>query len=226
MSQRVARGAPRQSATDRAYVYARQQIISGGFPPGELITEGQVSEALEISRTPVREAFMLLAAEGLLRLFPKRGALVVPVTWAEVGDIFEARLLVERWAVERVIQRGVTDQLVADLRAALDDERRALRRGTREFHESGRFLNTVLLGATGNAIVAAFHDSLMMRQLRMGQVAVELDEVLYPALDIIDHHRRLVDAIIAGDMPLALELVELHVARTRTMLRPRAPSGP
>ncbi len=117
--------AGRPSATERAYEYAKAQIISCAFPPGELITEGQVSEALEVSRTPVREAFMLLAAEGFLRLYPKRGALVVPVTWVEVDEVLEARRLVERWAVEQLIAMRPAG-LESRLRAALDDLERAL----------------------------------------------------------------------------------------------------
>ena len=55
-----------------------------------------------MSRTPVREAFLRLEAEGLLRLFPKRGALVVPVSPAEVEAVLEARELVEGHAVAKL----------------------------------------------------------------------------------------------------------------------------
>ena len=59
-----------------------------------------------MSRTPVREAFLRLEAEGLLRLYPKRGALVVPVSPEEVRNVMEARLVLEWFAVENVIRRG------------------------------------------------------------------------------------------------------------------------
>ena len=70
---------PQDSAADRAYAFVKDRIITGAYAGGTLISEGEVSAAVRISRTPVREAFLRLAAEGLLRLYPKRGALVVPV---------------------------------------------------------------------------------------------------------------------------------------------------
>ena len=88
------------AAKDRAYAYVKERILEGAYPGGELLSEGEVAEALEVSRTPVREAFLLLEAEGLMRLYPKRGALVVPVSPGEDrvppgGDARTAGRLVE-----------------------------------------------------------------------------------------------------------------------------------
>ena len=89
------------SATEQAYAYAKERILDGRFAGGELISEGDVATGVGLSRTPVREAFLRLESEGLLRLYPKRGALVVPVSAAEVHAVMETRLLVERFAVEK-----------------------------------------------------------------------------------------------------------------------------
>ena len=94
------------SATERAYRHTRDGVLDGTYPAGSLITEGDVSEAVGVSRTPVREAFLRLQAEGWLRLYPKRGALVVPVSSAEIDDVIETRAMVERFAVEKVIAAG------------------------------------------------------------------------------------------------------------------------
>ena len=92
------------SAADRAYDHTKQRILDGGFAQGSLIGEGEVSDAVGVSRTPVREAFLRLEAEGLLRLYPKRGALVVPISAADVEDVMETRRLLERFAIGRVIE--------------------------------------------------------------------------------------------------------------------------
>ena len=78
----------------------------GSVPARELISEGEVATALGMSRTPVREAFLRLEAEGLLRLYPQRGALVVPVSPAEAHAVIEARLLLEQFAATKVVGRG------------------------------------------------------------------------------------------------------------------------
>src|SRR5215213_815260 len=93
------------SAADRAYGYTKERILDGEYAQGRLIGEGEVSDAVGVSRTPVREAFLRLEAEGMLRLYPKRGALVVPISAREVEDVMETRALVERFAVAKAIER-------------------------------------------------------------------------------------------------------------------------
>ena len=83
------------SATEQAYRHVKSRVLDGSLPGGSMTSEGEIAEQLGVSRTPVREAFLRLEAEGLLRLYPKRGALVVPVAPGEADDVLAARLLVE-----------------------------------------------------------------------------------------------------------------------------------
>src|SRR6201993_618300 len=99
-------GGGRAAAKDRAHDYVKRQVLTGAFPGGELISEGEVAAALGMSRTPVREAFLRLEAEGLLRLYPQRGALVVPASPDEVRAVIEARLVLEQFAATKVVGRG------------------------------------------------------------------------------------------------------------------------
>lgn len=91
------------SATDRAYTETKRSILDGHLAGGDVVTEGQVSAMLGISRTPVREAFLRLQAEGLLQLYPKRGAVVVPVDPAEVFAVMEAREIIESFAITKLL---------------------------------------------------------------------------------------------------------------------------
>src|ERR1700759_102108 len=101
-----ANGGGRVAAKDRAHEYVKRQVLTGAFPGGELISEGEVAGALGMSRTPVREAFLRLEAEGLLRLYPQRGALVVPVSSEEARAVIEGRLGLGPFAAGKVIGRG------------------------------------------------------------------------------------------------------------------------
>src|ERR1700761_5599130 len=83
------------SATTTAYRFAKERLLDGRFPAGQLLSENEIARELGISRTPVREAFLLLEAEGLLELYPRRGALVTPISPTESDDLLEARLLTE-----------------------------------------------------------------------------------------------------------------------------------
>ena len=94
------------TATNRAYAFTKGRVLDSTFAGGNFITEGEVADALGMSRTPVREAFLRLEGEGLLRLYPKRGALVVPVSVGEVEAVMETRMLVERFALDKVLANG------------------------------------------------------------------------------------------------------------------------
>ena len=85
------------AAKDRAHEYVKAQVLTGAFPGGELISEGEVAAALGMSRTPVREAFLRLEAEGLfdarrkrpLPILPRRIGVVTSLTQSGVrnGDV-------------------------------------------------------------------------------------------------------------------------------------------
>jgi DNA-binding GntR family transcriptional regulator len=105
------------SAAERAYRHTKERILSGELLGGSMVTEGDVSSALGISRTPVREGFLRLQAEGLLQLHPKRGALVVPVSPGEVGAVLEARELLENHAPGKLVA-GILTELYSSLRTA------------------------------------------------------------------------------------------------------------
>jgi DNA-binding GntR family transcriptional regulator len=226
---------PPATATERAYAATKERILDGRFGRGELISEGDVAALVGLSRTPVREAFLRLEAEGLLRLYPKRGALVVPVSAAEVEDVIDTRLLVERHAIERIGAAGRPASAAADappahgapapaaLVAALEEEIAAQTRlaadgDARGFVESDRRFHRLLVAETGNTILLALHDSLRDRQARMGLTALSVDDER--GAEIVAEHRALAAAVAAGSSGAA-DLLTSHLERTRALLRAR-----
>src|SRR6201987_1150090 len=98
--------AQNESAADRVYQWLRARILDGRFAGGRLLSEGEIADAVQVSRTPVREAFLQLAAEDMLELYPKRGALVVPGTAAELREVLVARAVLEPSAARIVARRS------------------------------------------------------------------------------------------------------------------------
>src|SRR5690349_7295965 len=119
------------SAGERAYRHVKEQILSGELPGGELLSEGEVAAALGMSRTPVRGAFAQLEAEGYLRTYPKRGALVVPVSPREAEEVIETRWVIERYALEQA-----PPTLGAELAALADPGERDFVEADRAFHRA------------------------------------------------------------------------------------------
>ena len=203
------------AARDRALDYVKNRVLTGEFVGGELISEGEVASALGMSRTPVREAFLRLEADGLLRLYPKRGALVVPVSPQEVRAVMEARLVLEQFAASKVIRRGPAARKAAyeRLSAELKRQRQAGTAGhLREFLESDRVFHTITVEDAENSILAGFYTSLRDRQMRMiGESAIRDPGRV---TTIVKEHRNIAQAVRDGDVPRAIEAVKVHHTST------------
>jgi DNA-binding GntR family transcriptional regulator len=204
------------TAKDRAYAFTKERVLDSTFAGGDLLTEGEVATALGLSRTPVREAFLQLESEGLLRLYPKRGALVVPVSSQEVESVMETRVLVEQFALAKTIARG--NDVTGALEAAIERQVEHAARGDSEaFVEADREFHTVFVNAAGNPIVATLYDSLRDRQRRMGVAALTRDERRVSS--ILAEHRALVAAVRARDPGRARMVLADHLQGTLELLR-------
>ncbi len=108
----------------QTYDYVRGQIINLGFKPGEYITDAQIAEKLEISRTPVREAFQRLEKEGLLINEARKGWRVYMLDLEDVHEIFELKIAVEGMLIRKAAECA-DEGLRKDLRDALLDMKNA-----------------------------------------------------------------------------------------------------
>ena len=199
------------SAADRVYGEVKELILTNAIAGGELISEGEVAQRCEVSRTPVREAFLRLQAEGWMRLYPKRGALVLPVTDTEARDVVDARILIETHAVRTVVASGrVTGELIANLRrnvalhANVDaDDIATFARLDAEFHQ-------FIVSAGHNGVLADFYLGLAERQRRMTTASVHREPTVTPR--IIAEHTALADSIERCDADEFATLLVDHVA--------------
>lgn len=210
------------SASDRVFAHAKAAILARRYAPHDLLTEGELADAVGVSRTPVREALLRLQADGLVRLLPKRGALVLPVTAEEIADVLETRRLIETYAVRKAVTKtrpGLVDRLTADLqrmRAAMAaHDATAYVEADRDFHAQ-------IVVATGNRILDDLYRSLRDRQLRMGVVnlldrdSAELDPKRLRAT--IAEHQAILDAIAARSVRAAEAAVTAHLDSAERLL--------
>jgi DNA-binding GntR family transcriptional regulator len=203
-------------AADRVYSYVKQRVLNRSFPGATLLVEGEIAEAVGVSRTPVREALLRLEAEGLLRLYPKKGALVLPVSAQEIADVVETRLLVEQYAVRRVVPAA--PELLDRLAALLADQSAQVEAGDLQgAAATDRAFHHAIVAAAGNHILEQLYDQLRDRQLRMG-VQVMHAEPERVRLNLCDHSD-ILGALRAGDAEAAAGLVDRHVGRVDTLLR-------
>ncbi|GHF78540.1 DNA-binding GntR family transcriptional regulator [Amycolatopsis bartoniae] len=197
------------AASERAYRWTKERILDGRFEGGRLISEGEVAEDVGLSRTPVREAFLRLSAEGLLRLYPKKGALVVPVSASEAEDIAEARIFLERHAAAKVIGAGRQREVVAEMRRVLA-EQKSLEWPDPRFTTLDREFHAALVHAAGNALFDEFYSGLRDRQLRMVHTALRHANGDRPRI-ILEEHTRICDLLEAGDGDALHDLISAHI---------------
>jgi DNA-binding GntR family transcriptional regulator len=206
------------SATTTAYRFAKQRLLDGRFPAGQLLSENEIARELGISRTPVREAFLLLEAEGLLELYPRRGALVTPISPTESDDLLEARLLTEAHCASALI--APDPRLDAALAAAIAAQEDAVARPEVEAHiftVADRDFHRAIVAAHGNEILTRQYDALRDRQQRISALAAARNPERI--VQFIAEHREIAAAIAAGDGARARELIETHLHRANELAR-------
>ncbi|MFD7505165.1 GntR family transcriptional regulator [Streptomyces sp. NPDC059850] len=203
-------------AAERVYTHVKQAVLERRYEGGTLLSEGELAEAVGVSRTPVREALLRLEAEGLLKLYPKKGALVLPVSAQEIADVVETRLLVEQHAVAKAVPAG--PQLLGRLEELLEEQKGHAAAGDlAAFAVADRCFHAEIVRAAGNAILAHLYDQLRDRQLRMGVATMhaEPDRI---AKNIAEH-TEILDALRAGDARSAAGFVQRHISWVNTLAR-------
>lgn len=107
---------PRQGLHGEVVSRLRLRIVEGQIAPGAKLNERELSESLQVSRTPLREAIKMLAAEGLVELLPNRGAVAAQLSRQDVVDAFEVIAGLEGMSGELAAAR-ITEPELAEIRA-------------------------------------------------------------------------------------------------------------
>jgi DNA-binding GntR family transcriptional regulator len=197
-------------AAEKAYRAVLDSIVAGAAPAGTLLTEGQVADAIGMSRTPVREAFLRLSNEGLLDLYPKRGAIVTAPSAAEVDELLQVRAMFEKNAVAWMAQRGVPAGLEATLRGHLVAQTAAA--DSLEFARSDRALHEAIVAAGGNSIAEGLFAQTGPRLLRYWH---EPARQAASRERMAREHGGLVDLVLAADAPGFATALDAHLAGVR-----------
>ncbi|MET9478913.1 GntR family transcriptional regulator [Streptomyces sp. NPDC006638] len=203
-------------AADRVYSHIKQAVLDRRYEGGTLLTEGELAEAVGVSRTPVREALLKLEVEGLIKLYPKKGALVLAVSVQEIADVVETRLLVEEFAVRKAVPASA--RLIARLEEVLEEQREKARIGDlAAFAVTDRCFHAEIVRYAGNEILSKLYDQLRDRQLRMGVAVLEAHPER--VAKSIEEHAELLDAVRSGDAEGAARSIRRHVSRVKVLVR-------
>jgi len=194
----------------------KELIFSGELAAGSDHLETELAQRLGMSRTPVREATLMLAGNGLLEVRPRKGVRILSLSTQDMDEIYEVLTELESLAARRAAGANYGANELKNLAKSIEDMDRALETEDREmWAQADEDFHNELLRLGGNSrvisIVANFND-----QVRRAR-AMTLYIRPLPAASNADH-RALMDAISAGDQELAFNVHHEHRSKARTML--------
>jgi DNA-binding GntR family transcriptional regulator len=193
----------------RVYEALRQDILRLNIPPGELLDEAQIGRRFNLSRSPVREALIRLASEGLVKTLPNKSPMVAPLNLEEFPAYVDALDLVQR-ATTRLAAQLRSDADLVEINARQADFEAALAaRDVLAMIESNRHFHLAISEAGQNRYLKQFHARLLDEGRRFLRLYFRsFNDSLPP--EFRDEHVQMIEAIARQDAGLAERLAHEH----------------
>ena len=192
----------------------RKAIYAGEYKSGDELSLTEVAEKLGISRTPVREAFQELEAEGLITLRMNRGAVVNTIDRKFIRDIFEMRRLLESEAVDRAAKNGMETEKLLERLYDLRDHIAEVSRP--DYEQLNQDIHTAVWNAADNHQLRKY----LLEMWNGPSVAGTPEEVLEHYRNSTFEHISILQFIRDGMADEACRAMELHITRSMAnMLR-------
>jgi DNA-binding GntR family transcriptional regulator len=191
----------------------RQEILSGALAPGERLIEEHLTQRYGTSRAPLREALSQLAEQGLIEHLPRRGVRVAELSSADSDELFALRNVLERYAVEIAFARSAAPglgQVTAAWQQMADAARDGDALASNDAHQ--RFHVEVVALAGQHHLLRAFEPVILKLQLLMA-TNLRLEAEQQDVAQGVTRHRRLLDALRTGDLPVMFDALDKHGAR-------------
>lgn len=219
MTPKQSQSKKRADAAESVFAEVRRGIIEGQYQPGSRLIETQIAEALEVSRTPVREALVRLAAEGFVDLIRNRGAFVSKWSEQDLEEIFGLRVMLESYGTALAADNIQPDEIerLDELAIRMD---RALAEQRPGYVEECAELNTdfhaTLVGAARNQRLSTIVSSLTQLPLIHRTISLQKPGELARSFA---QHRDMVTAMKEGDSQWAEALMRAHILAGRDVMR-------
>jgi len=191
----------------------RAKILAGELAPGDRLIEERLTEELEISRPPLREALRLLENEGIIDRLPRRGTFVTTLTDQDVHEILTIRSALERLAFETGIP-VVDESRLEPARQALGEMQRCATVQDRgNLVLAGYAFHSALIRIAGNSRLEGIYASVQQQILLcMSRNLITRERFFEDLEEHVARHRHLLETVAAGDVTAALEELAVHGA--------------
>jgi DNA-binding GntR family transcriptional regulator len=193
---------------ERVFEHLREEILTDALPAGTELHEVGLAQSLGVSRGPLREALGRLAAEGLVTITPRRGAVVTKLSRQEFVEAYQVREALESLAIRLAVPR-LSDEDRRMLHDLSEEMVRLADAGDAQgFFEVNRRFHQLIVGASGNERLQEMHRLLIAQMARLLARSQQLRGGLQQS---IAEHRAILEAVDAGDAERAARLMEEHI---------------
>jgi len=206
---------PRAALHEQVAHRLRQMLVENRIAPGAKLNERELAEVLKVSRTPLREAIKMLAAEGLVELLPNRGAVALSLNEADVLNTFEVMAGLEALSGELAAQR-ITDKELAEIKAMHFEMMAAYTRSDlSSYYRINAQIHGAINAAAKNPVLTSTYNQVNARlqalRFRSNQDGDKWQRA-------VQEHEKMVEALSARD-PAAMRLVLLtHLNNKRDVV--------
>jgi DNA-binding GntR family transcriptional regulator len=202
-----------KSIVDHTAKALEDMIIKGKLKPGQKIKEQEISTRLGISRPPLREAFKILEAEGLIRREPRRGVFVSELKDTDIWEIYTLKLALYSLAVALAVDKMKNgdiekmDKIVNRMEAIVNGHSKP---DVLKYEELNNLFHDTTAHIAGHGRLKKIHQSLNNQVKRM---AYRSFQDLNHLKESCEYHRKIVEAMKDKDKRLAEQLTREHILR-------------
>lgn len=205
-----------KSLEEGVYYKLEEEILGGILKSGDTLTEISLSKRLGVSRTPLRGALHRLAEEGLVRIVPNKGAVVVGVNDEDLVDIYKIRIRLEGLASREAATR-ISDEDKKKLTDSVElSEFYIQRRDVEHLKELDSEFHNIIYRASGNRLLSKTLSELHRNIRSYRKLSLSVPERIEKS---VEEHREILAAILRGDGDEADRLTARHVEAALDNLR-------
>lgn len=199
------------SISEQVYAFVMERIVSGDIAPGEKISEQAIADALNTSRSPVREAIKKLASEGIIDYFPNRGAYAKQYSTKRISDSFKVRILLESYAASHI-----DNDLRKQFRPRMESLHDRIRVATRdEYVQLDAQLHELLIELTGNETLLELYRLLYSQITTFRNVSLS-DESVFRASTRA--HLAILDSLLEENDERVLSIISKHLSISQSVV--------
>ena len=193
----------------------REAILSGELKPGQPLVEMSLAAQLGVSRAPLREALQSLSKDGLVETVPYRGTTVRHLNRKDIEEIYSLRVLHERFAIKRVIEKGKKADIKELEQISLAMHKSARAKDFKTLNSEDEHFHRTLIRLADHDLLLTIWDQLSMRVRQLMSLRNQLNR---DPMAVALNHPPIVEAIASRNSELACELIETHVASAADLI--------